>query len=220
MLQAGVPTPPFCIMTSPQDADHGLRYPLVVKPRYEPSYALRIAERRRQLEKAVEVVLRRFRQEVLVEEHVRGRFISAALLGNDPVECLPLVELDAAAGRRICPAPLDDAVAERIRDLAHTTFLACHCRDFARVDLRLDAANQPYVLEVGSIGILDRGGAFALAASQAGYSFPDLVRRLVDIARERYRLGGGARGSVQEAETGSQQPLLDDPSRAPSRLEI
>lgn len=189
----GVPTPAFCTMASPEDEVPDLRYPLVVKPRYESGYGLRVVQDREELEAAVAIAVRRYRQEALVEEYVAGRDIRVAVLGNEPPECLPLVELDAAKQEKLCPAPFDEALAQRIRELAIAAFRACECRDYARVDFRVSESNQPWVLEIELLGILEPGGSFALAAARAGYGFGDLVCRIVEVARERYLPAGAAR---------------------------
>jgi D-alanine-D-alanine ligase len=156
---------------------------------------MRSVRNRQQLEDAVEVVVRKFRQQAVVEEHVAGREIQVAMLGNDPVECLPLVELKSRKHKKICPARLDEALAQRIRECAKTAFRTCECRDYARVDIRVGKSASPYVLGIASIGILEEGGSFELAAEQAGYAFRDLVCRIIEVARKRY-LSEGALQSV------------------------
>jgi D-alanine-D-alanine ligase len=186
MQQAGVLTPAFCLMASAKDDSGNLHYPLVVKPRHESSYELTIVEDRPQLENAVKGVLRRYRQAAVVEEYIAGRQMSVALLGNDPIECMPLVEIVAGRRDKICPAPTDEVLAKQIRRSARATFRACGCRDYARVDLRVGELGNPYVIEINTIGILSRGGAFVQAGEQAGYPFAQLVCRIVEVARTRY----------------------------------
>lgn len=186
LQQAGIPTAPFHLMMSPKDVTHRLRYPLLVRPRHEPSYRSRVVTDRQQLKDAVRFMVRRYGQEALVEEHIAGRQIHVALLGNDPVECLPLVEVEEGKGRRICPAKLDARLAARIRDRALAAFAACGCRDYARVDIRLGPSGEPSVLEVRSLGLLGESGSFARAGAAAGYNFQQLVGRLIDVARARY----------------------------------
>jgi D-alanine-D-alanine ligase len=65
------------------------------------------------------------------------------------------------------------------------TFRACHCRDYARVDIRIDAAGNPYVLEINSMAALGGGASYVLAAEIAGYSFNMLVNRILDVAHQR-----------------------------------
>lgn len=193
LQRAGVRTPAFQVMAGPDDTAEGLRFPLVVKPRHESDYASSIVQDRQQLEDAVGSVVRRLRQEALVEECVAGRAIEVAVLGNDPIECLPLVELDSAKGERLCPAPLDERLAKRIRRSARAAFRACECRDYARIDVRVAESGYPYVIEIETSGILEPEGSFALAAARAGYSFSELACRIVEVARARYLSGGAVR---------------------------
>jgi D-alanine-D-alanine ligase len=202
--QAGVPTPDFVVMGGRTESVAGLRFPLVVKPRHEStSFGLHLVRDRAELEDAVVQVTRRYQQEALVEEYIDGREVSIGLLGNDPAECLPPVELDFASRelrlmsrddkyhrrgdepRKVCPAPLAPDALRRLNEIAVATFRACHCRDYARVDIRIDASGHPYVLEINSMASLGRGGSFVRAAAAAGYSFGALVSRIVDVAHER-----------------------------------
>jgi D-alanine-D-alanine ligase len=189
LQRAGVPVAHFRLMTSPKDRDKGLRYPLAVRPRYEPGARAQIVQDRDQLQSAVKAVLRKSRHEALVEEHVPGRRLHVALVGNDPLECLPLVELDPKNRRRICPARVDDVLAERIREYARAAFWACGCRDYARVDIRVGRLGQAAVVGVRSTGLLARGGSLARAAAEVGWSFPQLLSRIVEAARTRYLTG-------------------------------
>ena len=186
MQEAGIPTPAFCLMATAKDEVADLRYPLIVKPRYESLYALKIVEDRQQLKAAVKTVVRRYRQEAVVEEYIEGRQIHVALLGNDRLECFPLVELGAGKRDRTCPAALDPSVERQIRHHAKTTFRACGCRDYARIDVRIGRSGIPYVCEIHTVGILAAGGSFARAAAKAGYAFDRLMRRIIEVARARY----------------------------------
>lgn len=205
MQHAGVPTPRFCVMQRPGDDVGNLRFPVIVKPRHESSsYGLAVVHDRDELARAVRDVVAQYRQGALVEEYIEGREINVGLLGNHPVECLPLVELDFGnradttltwedkchtsvdEPTKLCPAPLDDVVAERIRECSLHTYYACHCRDYARVDIRLDPDGTPYVLEINSIATLGAGGSFVMAAAEAGLTFSDVVCRIVEVARQRY----------------------------------
>jgi len=183
MKRAGVPTPAFWVMTGPKDRPRGMRYPAIVRPRLEPGARPRVVEDRRRLRAAVTRTVRRYRQEALVEEHPKGRRLAVAVLGNEPIDCLPLVEL--ARGEKICPAPLEAALAERVRECAVAAFRACGCRDYARIDVCVGPSSDVWVLEVQTLGILASGGAFARAGAQAGYPFDRLVCRIIEVARSR-----------------------------------
>ncbi len=182
-----------------------LRFPVVVKPRHEStSNGLRLAYTPEEAADAVAEAVATFRQAALVEEYVAGREVSVSLLGNgDGLEVLPVVELDFGErpGRlvtredkfhrvpdepaRICPAPIDDLLLERLRRSATQTFLACHCRDYARVDIRIDDRGVPHVLEINSMASLSPNGTFAAAAQAAGYDYPAMVQQVLSVARAR-----------------------------------
>jgi len=205
MRDAGVPTPSFCVMSRPDDDIDGLQFPLIVKPRREStSYGLRWVRNQKELEGAVLAILTQYQQEALVEEYVDGREVCIGLLGNDTIEFLPPVELDFDGRElhtltwedkyhksfdeptKICPAALSEDLTTRLRELSLATFRACHCKDYARVDIRIDQSGNPFVLEINSMASLGTGGAFVLAAKNAGYSFESLVCRIVDITHRRY----------------------------------
>ncbi|MBW2275562.1 MAG: ATP-grasp domain-containing protein [Deltaproteobacteria bacterium] len=187
LRQAGVPTPDSRTMSRPQEEMEGLNYPVVVKPRHAPRYGLRIAENRGQLEEAVRAVSRRHKQDAVVEQFVPGREIHVALLGNASVECLPFVEVNVGDEENDCPATLDPDLARRIHDAAVAAFEACGCRDYALVNLRVLDSGEPKILELESIGVLEEGGSFEQAAVAAGYTYAELIERILYVARERYR---------------------------------
>ena len=202
---AGVPTPAFRVLSRAGQPVDGLRYPLIVKPRHEStSLGLQFVQRREELDAAVAAIVSRYQQEALVEEYIDGREVCIALLGNQRLEFLPPVELDFGARElrlmtrddkyhqrndepnKLCPAPFDAAFDARLNSLASATFRACHCNDYARVDIRINRMGQPFVLEINSMASLGEGGSFVKAALTQGYSYATLVRRIVDIAQERY----------------------------------
>ena len=202
---AGVPTPRFLSMRGMQDFDDSLRFPLVVKPRHEStSLGLALVHDRAELAAAVDHVVREFHHDALVEEYIDGREVAIGVLGNGDPEILPAVEIDFGGRavkiltkpdkfhrtedepQRICPAPLEQSLRIRLLDVAKGVWRACGCRDYARIDVRIDEEGQPFVLEINSMASLGRGGAYVLAARTAGYSFPALVNRIVDVAHERY----------------------------------
>jgi len=185
LQRAAIPTPAFLVMTRAGEAPGRLRYPLVVRPRLEPGAKGKTVADRRELGRAIRRVLRRHGQEALVEERIAGRRISVALIGNDPLECLPLVELDRRRREKICPAAIVDRLAQRVRERARAAFRACGCRDYARVDLCVSDDGEVWVLEVKTLGILACRGMFARAGLTAGYPFDRLVCRIIEVAESR-----------------------------------
>jgi D-alanine-D-alanine ligase len=206
MMAAGVPTPAFRVMLGPQDSDAGLNYPLVVKPRHEStSYGLAIVHNRQELDAAVATIVEKYQQSALVEEYIDGREVAIGLLGNPgAMEFLPPVELDfgnralrlvtwedkyhkrADEPTKVCPAPIDHALLEKCNEASLATFEACHLRDYARVDIRIDPLGRPFVLEINSMASLGDGGSYMTAAKTTGYTFATLVNRIVNVTHQRY----------------------------------
>lgn len=215
--RAGIPTPGYAVMSQPGPTPPGLHYPLVVKPRHEStSYGLRLAENSDQLAESVAAVIAMYKQEALVEEYIDGREMCVALLGNDDVEFLPFVEADFGARRtrlvtwedkyhlsgtqpeKVCPAQVDESLAQKLRDISLATFRACYCQDYSRVDIRIDHAGNPFVLEINSMASLGASGSYVCAALAAGYTYETLVNRILQVAVERYA-GEAARVNEQAA---------------------
>ncbi|MDK1378640.1 MULTISPECIES: ATP-grasp domain-containing protein [unclassified Sinorhizobium] len=200
----GVPTPDFCVMRHGTENTGDLRFPVVVKPRLEDSsLGLQLVHEPAQMRQAVEAIVTQYSQDALVEEYIDGREVAVALLGNGEPEVLPLVEHDfgdretrlmtwkakyvaVEAPPKICPAQIGSRLATVLRDMSVATFHACQCRDYARVDLRIDRSGQPFVLEINSIPGLGARASYVLAATTAGYSFLSLVNRILDVAHTRH----------------------------------
>jgi len=208
--KVGVPTPNFRVMSKPEESVEGLRFPLVVKPRHEStSYGLHLVNNLDELGAAVSSVITDYQQDALVEEYIEGREMCVAMLGNDEMEFLPLVESDfgdrksrlitwadklhkcAAEPEKICPAQIDENLAEQLREISLATFRACHCRDYSRVDIRIDAQGNPFVLEINSMASLGGTSSYVLAAETRGYTFASMINRILDVAHRRY-FGGPA----------------------------
>ncbi|MES0033108.1 ATP-grasp domain-containing protein [Mesorhizobium sp. M0040] len=200
----GVPTPNFCVMRRGTESTGGLRFPVVAKPlRGGDSVGLQLVDEPAELKRAVEMIVEQYAQDALVEEYIDGREISVPLLGNGELEVLPLVEQDfgdratrlmtweakyvaAGAPSKICPAQIGSRLATVLRDISIATFRVCQCRDYARVDLRIDRSGQPFVLEINTSPLLTMGSSYCVAANPAGHSYSSLINRILDVAHMRY----------------------------------
>ena len=204
IANAGVPTPAFAMFKTPDDDASHLRYPLVVKPLHEStSYGLALVHQWDELREAVQQVLDQYHQPALVEEYVQGREFNIGLLGDQEVEVFPVLELDFGTREfalmtwgdkfhktpdepaKVCPALIDSDMTRRMQDIAIASFRACKLRDYARVDLRLDAWGQPQVLEINSMASLGPNGSYMFAARAAGYTAETVVQRIIQIAAAR-----------------------------------
>jgi D-alanine-D-alanine ligase len=162
----------------------------------------------------LEAVLRRlhaqFRQPVLVEPFIDGRELNVAAFEQaGELRVLPLAEIEFAEfapgkprivgyrakwdegsfecrnTRRVIPAPLPEAAAARLRALVRAAWRACGLRDYARVDFRLDAAGEPFILEVNPNPDIAPDAGFAAALAAGGVPFREFVEMMVANARGR-----------------------------------
>lgn len=91
----------------------------------------------------------------------------------------------------LCPAPLRADQVEELNWLTAATFRVIGCLDVARVDFRLDAqdGNRPYILEVNPLpGLNPEYSDLCLEAAADGWSYTQLINRILDLAAERYGL--------------------------------
>jgi D-alanine-D-alanine ligase len=205
-MALGLPTPNYRVFSSPDERAHSLEFPLIVKPRGEAaSFGLKIVQDEKSLREAVDRNLNEYKQTVLVEEFIQGREVNVGILGNDPPQPFPILELLLGGGenqvysheakfarssrkkaKKVCPADLPPETAAYIQKIALQAFQALNVYDFARVDFRLDNFNRPYVLEVNSMASLNPGSSFVYAARKAGYKYGQLINKIVEVAHRRY----------------------------------
>jgi D-alanine-D-alanine ligase len=204
--QHNLPTPDFTVLSSWEDElPDDLSFPLVVKPKNEAvSFGVTIVNDKNELKEAARLIFETFRQQVVAERYIEGREINVGLIGNNPCEVFPPVELvfgkggpsiytyddkTRKSGREIgfeCPARIKKEVIKEARKLARHAFEALGCFDCARVDMRLDKDQNLYLLEVNSLPSLGEHGSYTIGAQHVGLDFDALVNRLVEVASARY----------------------------------
>ena len=195
--------------------------PAMVKPLREgSSMGIRndsLVTTREQLVQRVLEIHRGYRQPALVEAFLPGREFTVGALGNTSAwEILPPVEIDHSvlppgANRiygyeakwvwddpakplpiLICPADISPALEHVIRELVVRALDVLGVRDWARVDLRLDADGHPNIMELNPLpGILPDPGensALPAAARAAGCCYEDLILKVAAIALRRHGL--------------------------------
>lgn len=87
-----------------------------------------------------------------------------------------------------CPAPLPEAVTQRVQEVALGAFRALGCRDLGRVDFVVDAASgEVTLLEINTLPGMTATSLYPEAAAAAGIPFPELCDRLARRAFARPR---------------------------------
>lgn len=135
---------------------------------------------------------------VFAEKFIDGGEYTAAFVGD---QVLPLIKLDtprefydyeakylADDTNYTCPCGLDDDKVNEINDLVRQTIRATRVSDWGRVDLMLDARQQPWVIEVNTVPGMTDHSLVPMAGRAAGLEMPDLVLKILEATLTR----GGA----------------------------
>ena len=219
LLYYGVPTPSFSVIPSVQAlCDAVVKYPAMVKPLHEGSskgiYNSCVVNSARELEREVRTILETYEEPALVEDFLVGREFTVAMMGNgDDVRVLPIVELkfdalpvgvnhiysyeakwiwdrsDNPLDIFECPARLDDKLEAAIERVCRDAYRILRCRDWSRIDVRLDSHHQPNIIEVNPLpGILPKpedNSCFPKAARAVGLDYRRMIQTVAEIAMRR-----------------------------------
>ena len=203
-VQAGLPVAPYAVLdrSRQQDAQalaKELGLPLVVKPEHEgSSIGLSIVHDEKQLAVALDDAWR-YDRLCLLEKYLDGIEITGAVLGNDSLEALPLIEIVPGkdyeffdynakylpgATEEICPARISPELTARAQKYAKLAHQILHCRGYSRTDM-IVLGDEIFILETNTIPGMTQTSLFPQAAAAAGISFSGLLDRLIDLALEK-----------------------------------
>jgi D-alanine-D-alanine ligase len=175
-----------------------IKLPAVVKPVHQgSSVGTFIVKNQMELPRAVKEAFK-FGPKVMVEEFISGREITAAVLGNEKPQPLPLIEIkpkvshffdyrakyEVGGSEEICPAPIGKSITKKIQDTAARVHRVIGCRGVTRSDFIL-RGSRPYFLEINTIPGMTETSLVPQAAAKAGISFPELLDKLIELAVEQ-----------------------------------
>jgi len=171
---------------------------IVVKPATEGSaLGVTIVRTMDDMEKALEQAFI-LDHTVLAETYVAGTELTVAVIGNDDVRALPVIEIipqsdfydfeskyAPGGSQHICPARLDAETTRRVQDTAVAAHRALECEGVSRTDIILDDAGLCWVLETNTIPGMTATSLLPDAGRAAGIDFPELCTELIRLALER-----------------------------------
>ena len=196
-------------------------FPLIVKPISEGSskgiFSSSLVKNTKELEDEVNRIVSSYNQPALIEEFLPGREFTVAVLGNgNDAQVLPIIEiryddfpkdvlplysyeakwiLDTKENKFDvfeCPAKLNKNLEQQIKDIVLRTYNILKCRDWSRIDVRLDKNNVPNIIEINPLpGIMpdpNENSSFPKAARAAGMDFNQLIQSALYSAAKRYNL--------------------------------
>jgi len=220
-----IPTPKFWVFSNPDDKFEDMEFPVIVKPKLEStSMGMQVVDNWNDLKKAVSEQIEKYSQEILVEQFIPGREFAVGIIGNGShLQILPIVEINLEGDPnriqnksdkikkggidKICPAPLSEEKTEELKQLCALAYKKLGIYDYSRVDVRMDANGNFYILELNSMASLGMGGSLFYAAKTAGMSYEGLINKILDVAAERYFGESIANHEKLEASTTKKRPL-------------
>ncbi|WP_392560487.1 D-alanine--D-alanine ligase [Orbus mooreae] len=130
---------------------------------------------------------------VMVEAFLSGAEYTVAIVGD---HVLPTIKIQPATSfydynakylsdktQYFCPSGLDEQQEMALRDLALRAYQAVGCRGWGRVDVMFSQEGKPYLLEVNTAPGMTDHSLVPMAAKQQGWSFSDLVYKILTLAK-------------------------------------
>lgn len=215
-----IPTANFVLIRSSEDLlNSNLNYPIIVKPVAEGSskgiFNSSLIFDPTQVNGLIDKFVSTYNQELIAEEFLPGREFTVSIMGNgDETEVLPIVEINYAAlpenvnpiysyeakwildgpehqlEMYLCPADLDETLEKNIKEICLKTFHVLNCKDWCRIDVRLDKNDVPNIIEVNPLpGILPdpkNNSCYPKSARTAGLTYDEMINNVLYFALKRY----------------------------------
>lgn len=202
-------------------SNHSIEFPSIVKPVSEGSskgiFNSSLVRNYNELNAEIKRVVDEYNQPAIIEEFLPGKEFTVAIIGNDDnTEIFPIVEIkyenfpdnvehlysyeakwildtkDNVFDVFECPAAIDNDLEKEIKDAALRTYKVLRCKDWSRIDIRLDKNGIPNVIEINPLpGIMpdpNENSSFPKAARAAGINYNEMIQRVLLEACKRYKL--------------------------------
>jgi D-alanine-D-alanine ligase len=186
-----------------------LQFPLMVKPLTEEASVgisqASVVDTEERLKERVAFIHTSIGTAAIVEQYIEGRELYVGVIGNQALQALPVWELfftnmpdgarriatdrvkwstkyqekygiDSGAARE-----LPETKASELQHLCKRAYRALELSGYARIDLRLDEAGNPWILEANPNPQIARGEDFAASAERAGVGYDGLLQRIINL---------------------------------------
>ncbi len=155
-----------------------------------------IAKDEKEYQEALETAFH-YEPEVLVEEYILGRELSAGILAG---RSLPIIEIVPKEGfydyetkyqegmaDDICPAELAPEVAERMQNFAMQTFEVLKLEVYGRIDFILKENGEMYCLEANTLPGMTPLSLIPQEAQAVGIDYNTVCETIVTESLKRYQ---------------------------------
>jgi D-alanine-D-alanine ligase len=211
--EAGLPTPEFRVVDNEAAGrSFHLRWPVIIKPAFRDASIgidqLNVVTNQTGLSRQIARLAAEYGFPILVEEFIRGREISAAVVDWPRLKMLPAVETlfvgrngdwpvatydskwrpgsqDYESTPLRYPAELAPQLAQRLAEIAECAFRVLNCRDFVTVDFRLAGDGTPYLLEVNPNPGMAPSACLLHSFELTGTHYTDFLIQMLHAAKSR-----------------------------------
>ena len=174
--------------------NRGIEFPMVVKPASQGStVGVTIAHTAEEFRRGIDTAAK-YDDNIIVERYIPGREVTVSILGGLPLPVIEIIPVDGfydyehkytrGKSRYVCPAEIEDEIAEELKSAAVEAYRALGCRHYARVDFRLAPDGKFYCLEVNTLPGMTELSLVPMAARAVGIEFPELVHKIATMAYE------------------------------------
>jgi D-alanine-D-alanine ligase len=133
------------------------------------------------------------------------------VIGNGHAEAMPVVQVNIDGKHQLgdifftservtkqkdtveymCPAQIPRKLSETMKELALRAYHSVDCRDFGRIDFRVDEKGNPYVLEINPLPSLSTEDAFFFIAKAIGINYDEIINKILNAGLARLGLSNG-----------------------------
>lgn len=202
-----------------EEIDDELEYPMIVKPgNTDYSFGISnasVVKNRKELDRQTELIIRKLDRPALIEEYIEGDEYEVFILGNNKnnLRILPLARSvfddfpknnwhlytygmkwsgEGLANKVQYQLPaknIPKKLESLITEIALDTYTIFDCRDYGKVEIKVDADGNPYVIELNPNPWLTSDGNRGIVASSklAGIDYPNLLEEIIRMTVEWYK---------------------------------
>ncbi|BBD07992.1 D-alanine--D-alanine ligase family protein [Desulfovibrio ferrophilus] len=193
-----LPTPDWEFLPTPPGNDWApqLEYPLFAKPNLGgSSLGMTLVNGPEDLQDALKTIYD-MGEEALLEAYIKGIEITCGVLDDTALAPILICPKDGAsffdyaskyiAGKcdEICPAPIPDSLTKSIQDITLKAHRCLKLSGYSRADFMV-VGNAPYLLEINTLPGMTPTSLIPQEAAEAGYSFEDLIAKLIELGMSR-----------------------------------
>jgi len=197
---SGINVPDGIVLKKVENKLDSLTFPVILKPAFEDASIgidrRAVVRNKKDFLKRLRLLLKDLKEPVIVERYIEGREINVSILRG---RVLPISEIDFSRFPSnipkivgieakwikgsfefrntpgICPADISKGIEKRLKQLALNSCSVLNVDGYARVDIRLDKALNPFVLEVNANPDISPSAGFFRSANADGLSYEDMI---------------------------------------------